>query len=291
MVDRMEAYARLVALKYVYPEFDESALDFRFYIPAKHITAEVSMILKDMEKAGRVSVESGKYYLSQPVEIIQQLLNYEPFSHTYEKYTRKYLIPEQLFQIYYLREKSYDIATYFFRRQGDNIYFGKDTYQLIAEEHINGSVKFEVRKGDVEYVALFQKFKERPPYRGLIWKKEDIRDVDDSTLFSVVKLHNLATKKFGPLEMTLKIAHIKGEPYQFSLVIERNPILDISREAIKVAVEREGRIQEKEIPVSLGMEDRLKSVGEIINTLRSRIEERGFEGIGPEIGEELEIGR
>ncbi len=226
-MDKEEAYLRLLVLKYVEPW--HTPLDIEFYVPGRYVTPEARVVLEEYV----MEVIDSRYHITDPVRAMGAVKDIEPFSLTYEKYTKSYLLPELLFELV-AKGKNYDVRTYFFRKEGDKIYLGRDTYLLQSEEKYKGFVVLHLSRDGKDYFAIFQKFVERPPYRGLVWMKDEVEDIDLATLFSSVKLHNLSYKKFAPHMQMVKRFFVDKNLYILNRELVRNPVLGVSRDSIIV---------------------------------------------------------
>ena len=261
-----EAYARLLVLKYVASMVSDG--EIKFILPRKYVTEDVKGLI-----SGLYVEEDSTLVLTNPVGAMMRLMDVEPFSYTYEKYIKKYSFPEKLFILNNMG-KWVTNAMYFLRRRGDEVYVGEGWYKLLNEEDVTKNIKrYELERDGRRFVILFQKFEDRPPLRGLLFNKEDIVEELENYLIDAVRLAVLAHKKFYPLRNAVGTVYAKGKRYELWKIVERNPVLDIRKDLMKVSRYDE----EKRVIVSKYIDSSNYPEKTFMDLLNHYLEDRSFE--------------
>ena len=216
-----EAILRLMVLRNMSGEYVEERDNYlyRFNFPLP------TSIPIDARK-GIERIE-GVDYTNDAVGVMKNLAKYQPFLNDYNTLKERYIEPAEYF-IYISQGVPVNINTY-------DISMGFKHSKVINEINHKADGKVYVKEFRVDregeyWKIILRRYSERPAWRGLAWKEEQVKDIPSHTLYYSAGIYLKARERFpkAMLERGSRYYRGKFRAYIYRY-FDRNPVLDLNK--------------------------------------------------------------
>lgn len=215
--EKRDAIIRLMVLRNLRGEYlmsrDDYLFRFNFALPSS------------IPNKARVGVEEidGVYYSHDARKSIERMIDYQPFKGEFEFLSQRYMMPEEYFE-FIKKGTPISVYSYYVDFKGANI-IDEKTHMLNDRPYVKELV-VETKERERLRIIL-RRYSERPAWRGLKWREEDVKGIGNDELYYAVGIYLKSKEVFKEAVIDMGNKKVRGKftAYMFRY-FNRNPVLD-----------------------------------------------------------------